>query len=50
VTRPDLLTVNIQPEALPSDFGYIASRMSSGAIVEVPGPDVREVLGKMKGK
>lgn len=51
--RPDLLTVlasNIQPEALPSDFGYIASRMSSGAIIEVPGPDVREVLGRMKAK
>jgi DNA replication protein DnaC len=49
--RPNLLTVlasNIRPEALAPEFGYIASRMSSGAIVEVPGPDVREVLGRMK--
>jgi hypothetical protein len=49
--RPDLLTVlasNIQPEALAPEFGYIASRMSSGAIVEVPGPDMREFLGKRR--
>lgn len=47
-TRPNLVTVfatNTNPPDIPGELGCIASRMNSGVILSVPGPDMREALG-----
>jgi hypothetical protein len=44
--RGRLLTVlssNINPEDLPEEWGYIRSRIFGGQVVEVPGPDMRQI-------
>lgn len=46
--RDELLTVfamNANPDNLPVDLGYLASRIAEGLVIEIPGPDVREALG-----
>ena len=45
--RNELLTVlatNLAPGMLPSEFGYLASRMSGGHVVEVGGADLRPAV------
>jgi chromosomal replication initiation ATPase DnaA len=45
--RRELLTVlasNLAPEQLPADFGYLASRMRGGQVVEVAGLDMRPAI------
>lgn len=42
----NLLTVfamNAEVEELPAELGYVASRMRSGQIINVPGPEMREI-------
>ncbi len=49
--KDNLLTVfasNKAPAELPVELGYMASRFTEGAIVEVPGPDMRPAIGEIE--
>ncbi len=49
--KGNLLTVfasNKAPSELPVELGYMASRFTEGAIVEVPGPDMRPAIGEIQ--
>lgn len=49
--KGSLLTVfasNKAPAELPVELGYMASRFTEGAIVEVPGPDMRPAIGEIQ--
>jgi len=40
-----ILATNLDPKSLPDSLQYLASRMSSGLVVEVEGPDMRPLEG-----
>jgi len=44
-TALTVLATNYSPDNMPAEFGYLKSRMHEGTIVNVPGPDMRVVLG-----
>ena len=51
--RSEYLTVmalNLEPDALPVEMQYLASRMKEGVVLEVGGVDVREVKTKGGGR
>lgn len=43
-----VMVTNTDPKKLPPELGYLQSRMFAGITINVPGPDVRETLGKME--
>jgi DNA replication protein DnaC len=40
-----VIATNMRIEDMPPEFGYLASRLRSGVVVEVPGPDMRPAQG-----
>jgi DNA replication protein DnaC len=45
--KAEVLTIvgtNMNPDTMPAEFGYLASRMRGGVVANVPAPDMRPVM------